>query len=130
MTTIQGLFVYGTLRHRPDRPNDREKGFIRGHMFDIGSFPGVILDANGLKIEGEILYPVDDDLLASYDRYEGYNVSRPEQSLYIRTTTNVYTESGVQQCWIYEYNHSTEGIREIGSGSWFERWHTTCQSEV
>ena len=130
-TSVQkklGLFVYGTLRdtHLPRNERGiqvraRMQGTIKGKIFNVRSFPGVILENDGIDIIGEIIDNLDSDRLMMFDRYEGYDVDDLPNSLYLRTTVDVRTTDGVRNCWIYVYNQPTENLFEIPSGDWFNR---------
>ena len=110
------LFLYGTLK--PDEA-DREvtdivkrlrtlgRGRVPGKLFDLGEYPGAIVDVssntfvNGLVVE----LPLDRAALDALDRYEEFDPSNPQNSLFIRTRTTVQLVSGKSvQGWIYVYN--------------------------
>jgi gamma-glutamylcyclotransferase (GGCT)/AIG2-like uncharacterized protein YtfP len=101
------VYVYGTLR--PGKVADTTR--IHGTIYDIGSFPGIVLDGEDRK--GEVTVEritVDDDKLASLDRYEGYYADDEEHSLYIRRR--------FRDGWIYVWNRSIEGYPKIEGGDW------------
>ena len=125
-TSKMGLFVYGTLRNRslsqPEQENtteQREKGKVKGKLFNCGHFPAFVADPNGINIKGEIIEDDGNLDLRKLDRYEGYRSSDPEGSLYIRTTIDVHTDDNVRKCWVYVFNQSYTTFREIKSGDWF-----------
>lgn len=121
-TSIElGLFVYGTLRNRQNSLEQREQGKIQGHLLNCGHFPAFIPDPNGIDIIGEIIEDTDDYNLRRLDRYEGYQLSDPEGSLYIRTTIDVRTKEDVRRCWVYVFNQDYSSFTEITSGDWFNR---------
>lgn len=108
------VYVYGTLR-----PGNTETVLVPGTLYDVSWFPGIKLNIECLSVEGvdtvfttcEIL-EVDDKRLKELDRYEGYYPSDPLRSLYIRRP---YRDG-----FIYEYNHSVEGLIKIKSGDWLQ----------
>jgi gamma-glutamylcyclotransferase (GGCT)/AIG2-like uncharacterized protein YtfP len=84
------LFVYGTLKPRSGERRARTHGAVRlrGRLWDLGAYPGAILDptASGF-VHGEVIDGGDDaELLARLDAYEG-----PE---YRRDRVSVQTDDG------------------------------------
>jgi gamma-glutamylcyclotransferase (GGCT)/AIG2-like uncharacterized protein YtfP len=112
----QYLFVYGTLQ--PGRapaeiaPIVRRltavgDGFVRGRLYDLGEYPGVVLDETGEKIPGKILrLPDAPEVLKRLDEYEEFDVAQPEGSLFVRKEWPVTRGNGNRKlvCWIYVYN--------------------------
>lgn len=110
------IFVYGTLR--PGRsaaiPPERAKrlgvGRISGRLYDLGSYPGVILSENNEdKVVGDVLEILDDRLPQYLDYYEGY------PDLYDRC--QVTTEDD-QTVWVYTYQGHVSHAQRIESGVW------------
>lgn len=103
------VLVYGTLR-----PGKGREVKVKGQIFDLGSFPGVKLDKEGVFTAE--LVTVDDEILQNLDCYEGFREESPETSLYIRRR---YTDvSQDVDAWIYEYNHKPGEIREVLGNDW------------
>jgi len=81
------VFVYGTLLKGMSRSHSlstsRFEGFgvIRGSLYDLGSYPGIV-DFDG-SVYGEI-YDIDSSTLVALDHIEGYDINYPESSLYSR----------------------------------------------
>jgi gamma-glutamylcyclotransferase (GGCT)/AIG2-like uncharacterized protein YtfP len=114
------LFVYGTLH--PDRAPAEiadiarrlefvSAGTLRGRLYDLGDYPGLILDdaPEAPTISGEIFAVPDGDTLAAIDAYEQFRPADPPNSLFDRTHAVVTLPDGSQQsCWVYVYN------RDIG----------------
>ena len=110
------LFTYGTLRpgHAPEEiaPTVAKlravgNGFVYGTLYDLGAYPGAILDpASTRKISGSVFeIPNDPSVLQQLDAYEEFDSSALEESLFVRTLCAVELESGgMLQCWIYVYN--------------------------
>jgi gamma-glutamylcyclotransferase (GGCT)/AIG2-like uncharacterized protein YtfP len=109
------LFLYGTLR--PDRapaeiaPVARRlapmaHGTIQARLYDLGAYPGVILDDDALTpVPGQIFRVPDAATLAALDRYEDYRPADPAASLFLRTKAVVTLDDGsCQTCWVYVYN--------------------------
>lgn len=110
------LFAYGTLRpdHSPDeiasaltklRPVG--EGFVRGKLYDLGDYPGAVLDPSSKrKIPGMVFrLPEDETVLRKIDEYEEFNPNAPDKSLFIRRLHPVRLTAGKTiRCWIYVYN--------------------------
>ena len=104
------VLVYGTLRPFTNTNVVR----VPGHLYDLGSFPGIKLDnSSDTMVTCEVI-EVTDEELARLDMYEGYRVSDPDNSLYIRRKLD----------WgpfIYEYNDPFGNLSEkdiVPSGDW------------
>lgn len=110
------LFVYGTLH--PERAPEEiadvvEKlrpvghGTIRGTLYDLGEYPGVVVDGpRRQKIPGSVFtLPEDPKALAELDRYEEFHPADPAKSLFIRAKRMVTLANGTRRlCWVYVYN--------------------------
>jgi len=81
------VFVYGTLLRTMSRASEMKKskfkgpGFIRAELYDLGAYPGVQSGESEVVVE---IYEVGSSTLARLDRIEGYNVSSPTTSLFVR----------------------------------------------
>jgi gamma-glutamylcyclotransferase (GGCT)/AIG2-like uncharacterized protein YtfP len=110
------VFVYGTLRkggsnhHRMAGALKLGAGTVRGRLFHVDWYPGIILDHAGNEIHGEV-YVVDAETLAALDEFEG--------DAYARVRVEV-AGTAAHDAWIWEYRMPVEGLREITSGDWFE----------
>jgi len=109
------LFVYGTLRpgHAPreiahivDQLTLIGDGTVRARLYDLGAYPGIILDEQAPAIPGVVLsLPPNEALLAQLDAYEGFISTHPEASLFRRVLTTVTLADGtLTTCWVYVYN--------------------------
>ena len=115
MTAKHKIAVYGTLR-----PAAGEAVDIPGKIYDLGWFPGLVMDNSDTVVKGTWI-EVDDVRLAKLDRYEGYNEDRPESSLYLRKP--------FQGGWVYVYNRSIVDLGDfIESGDWLA--HTKQEQGV
>ena len=115
--TVHTVFVYGTLRKgQPNRavmePHlvaDLGEGQIRGAMYDLGLFPAVTLEEDGL-VTGEWVR-VTDEGLARLDRLEGY------PSFYDRAIVSDTTN--VLRGWVYcMARRKVDGYERVESGDW------------
>src|ERR687884_634015 len=110
------LFLYGTLlsSHAPSEIAETVmklrrvgRGYVHGHLYDLGEYPGAILDKSlNARISGEVYeIPDGEDVLASLDLYEEFNPARPKDSLFVRRQASVTLSNGrVLDCWVYIYN--------------------------
>ena len=120
------VFVYGTLRRGSVRamssrfPRSRfvADAKVSGSLYDLGAYPGLLLDESNSLVIGEV-YEVDDEILNELDDFEAasnYRRKQVEISLGTRTRT----------AWIYEPDPEFYSLRTlIRSGDWIEyakRW--------
>jgi gamma-glutamylcyclotransferase (GGCT)/AIG2-like uncharacterized protein YtfP len=113
------LFVYGTLRpgHAPREIADAVHalkpighGTIRARLYNLGAYPGVILDDHAGEVHGEIFAVTDEATLARLDTYEGYYPRDPQASLFLRVNAEVTFADGAREfCWVYVYNRELPG---------------------
>jgi len=133
------LFVYGTLQPAQAPPEVKEivgrwrrvgSATALGQLYDLGDYPGAVLDANtSTRIIGDVYeLPKDPAVLATLDEYEGYDADAPDQSLFQRVKTEVkLAEGGKQHVWIYVYNRdlSEQKPRSAGLSRWTASKKTT-----
>lgn len=108
------VFVYGTLRtggsagQRMAGGTLLGGGFIRGRLYQIDWYPGVVLDESGGPVTGEV-FEVDDDQLAELDLYEGAEYRR----------TMVRVDGDVPpDAWIWEWMGPLDESKRIAGGDW------------
>lgn len=124
------LFTYGTLR--PDRAPAEiaataralrgvGTGRIRGVVYDLGEYPGAVLDAGAAEVDGTIFeLPDDPGILGLLDAYEEFDPGAPEASLFVRELHPVMLDKGgTLTCWVYVYNRAAAGARVVRGGRWF-----------
>lgn len=119
------VFVYGTLRRGGVRampglfPGARfvGGGSVRGSLYDLGEFPGLLLEGSGPAVTGEV-YEVDDDVLDKLDEIEA-------SSFYRRERVEVSLGDERRACWVYVYDPELyPGGVLITSGDWIEHAKT------
>jgi gamma-glutamylcyclotransferase (GGCT)/AIG2-like uncharacterized protein YtfP len=122
------LFSYGTLQPglAPDEiaPSVSQlaevgKGVVRGVLYDLGDYPGAILEPlSEFEILGTVYrLPQDEEVLRRIDAYEAYYPESPEKSLFLRVVSPVKFDSGMTvPCWIYVYNGAMGGARILEDG--------------
>lgn len=77
---------------------------MRGWLHDLGAYPGLVLDAGGQAIVGEV-YLVTGAALQAMDRIERYDASDEAGSYYVRRRVCVaLSESETVDAWVYECN--------------------------
>ena len=110
------VFVYGTLRpggsaeHRLAGGKLLGSGFIRGRLYQIDWYPGVVLDESGGPVSGEV-FEVDDEHLARLDDYEG--------SEYRRTMVRVNGDVP-WDAWMWVWSGPVDEGKRIAGGDWLE----------
>ncbi len=124
----QFLFAYGTLQPglAPDQVADvvRDlvsvgKGSVPGTLYDLGSFPGAVLESNSSRRISGTVYrlPADNHVLLRLDEYEEYDPESPKASQFIRRQCSVeLTDGRTLECWVYEYNGERDHALILQSG--------------
>ena len=122
----QYLFIYGTLLQSGNEfalylqknSTSHCKGKFKGRLYDIGEYPGAVLDNSGSYVYGNIVRLNDPAVLNNLDIYEGYGSKRPKLNLFIRKLISAETDNGPLKCWVYLYNLPLTGINQITSGDY------------
>jgi gamma-glutamylcyclotransferase (GGCT)/AIG2-like uncharacterized protein YtfP len=109
-THLNKVFVYGTLmknfwnhkRYLEGRISRIIPGKTYGLLYHLPEGYPALLAGNKI-VKGEVIEPVDENLLKSLDRLEGYVEGR-SNNLYVRDIKNILTEDGEEMvCWVYIY---------------------------
>lgn len=121
------LFTYGTLQ--PDRApveiasavrrlRSVGTGRVHGVLYDLGEYPGAVLDDDAGEIEGTVFkLPESPGILKQLDAYEEFDPGAPESSLFVRGLYPIELDSGgTLTCWMYVYNRDPAGSRPIQRG--------------
>lgn len=124
------LFLYGTLlpnhaakeaTHIVRLFNHVGPAYVPGRLYDFGDYPGAILDQSAeTSICGELVaMPPDQTLIDELDKYEEFDASNPEGSLFIRKRTKVMLANGESlQAWIYVYNRDLGDAPIVQGGNY------------
>ena len=122
------LFVYGTLLDEQNEfaiylkqnCNFYGKGRFKGKLYDLGEYPGAVLDEKGDNyVCGSILEVKNiSEVLIRLDEYEGFGEEQDQPNLFIRKMTFVETKSRQIECWVYLYNLPVDGFKMIESGDY------------
>jgi gamma-glutamylcyclotransferase (GGCT)/AIG2-like uncharacterized protein YtfP len=115
------VFVYGTLRRGSPGamsirfPNSRfvADAKVSGSLYDLGAYPGLLLDEPNSLVIGEV-YEVDDETLGKLDDFES-------SSHYWRKQVKIAVGIQSKKCWIYAPNpEAFSRSTLIVSGDWIE----------
>jgi gamma-glutamylcyclotransferase (GGCT)/AIG2-like uncharacterized protein YtfP len=115
------VFVYGTLRRGSEGAMSKRfppakfiaEGNVRGSLFDLGAYPGLLTIESGSLVKGEV-YQVDNETLSELDEFEA-------SSNYRRKQVDVLLAPGKTTCWIYEPDPDLcANCDLITSGDWIE----------
>jgi gamma-glutamylcyclotransferase (GGCT)/AIG2-like uncharacterized protein YtfP len=110
------LFLYGTLmQHESDeemalvvnRLNRIGSASVRGRLYDFGDYPGAVVDpSSNTSVRGELVeLPDDESFLHTLDRYEEFDPTNPQHSLFVRTKVRIQLTDGRNvDAWMYVYN--------------------------
>jgi gamma-glutamylcyclotransferase (GGCT)/AIG2-like uncharacterized protein YtfP len=125
---IRHLFAYGTLQAGLAPPEVAPiiaklrplgEGFVAGKLYDLGDYPGAVIDpASPWIIHGTVYeLPEDAEILCRLDAYEGPEYVRIEQLVTL-------TAGGEVNCWVYDFQGKPGEERFIESGRWADRRRT------
>ena len=127
---IDLLFIYGTLLnddnefaiYLKNNSSFYAEGRINGRLYDLGEYPGAVLSPNcGEYIYGSIVKLYNPEkVLPVIDDYEGYGDEQLQPNLFVRVLTEVITEQGSVDCWVYAYNLPVDVFSQIGSGRYIK----------
>ncbi|MDQ1638128.1 MAG: hypothetical protein QOF62_1467 [Pyrinomonadaceae bacterium] len=127
---IKYLFLYGTLIE-PEPPEEITPlvkrlprigtASIPGRLYDLGDYPGAVVDASAnTSIHGELVeLPEDETVLDSLDKYEEFDPDNPKQSLFVRRKVNARLVNGENvDAWMYVYNKQPGDAPIIPGGTY------------
>ena len=126
------ILLYGTLRsglthfrrfNLPFALSFVRSEEVRGTLYDLGDYPGLVLDAAAGAVQAELFRIRDPKVLPVLDDYEAYNPGdlgpfderTGRGSMFIRT--RVTLDDGIG-AWIYELNGVPDGAGVIAHGDW------------
>jgi gamma-glutamylcyclotransferase (GGCT)/AIG2-like uncharacterized protein YtfP len=129
------LFVYGTLRRQT--VNNRHTllaqhcryygpASLHGLLYEINGYPGAIeSDRPDHRVLGELYGIIKcEPLFTVLDNYEECSVRFPKPHEYVRKKTRVTAEGGdTVLAWVYFYNLTVTGLRNIASGDYLRDNH-------
>ena len=111
---LSTLFIYGTL-HPNRAPREISAAArrltsagpatISARIYNLGEYPGAILDPTAPPISGELFIVPDAPTIAAFDAYEDFRPADPASSLFLRIeTTATKPDGSTSACWVYVYN--------------------------
>jgi len=126
------LFVYGTLRKECETGAHREylgnadfvsPAKIRGKLFMVDYYPGLVLSETEHWAIGEIYLLENESQFHDLDVYEGCAKKSPQPHEYERRIAEVILNSGeTLQAWTYVYKQDTSHLNLIDSGDFLNRY--------
>jgi gamma-glutamylcyclotransferase (GGCT)/AIG2-like uncharacterized protein YtfP len=117
------IALYGSLmqgeeiRDKPDLTKHLRligKATLEGSLFDLGEYPGMVPGKG--RVCGELYQVVDREAFEVLDRFERYDASNLDDSLYIRRAVRLVSPS--VDAWVYMYNGEISEAPHITSGDW------------
>lgn len=115
---METIFVYGTLRRgglnhfRMDGAEFVMQGVVRGRLYGIDWYPGLVADESAGWVTGE-LYQVSAGHLAALDDFEG-----PEYTRAIVNAHHADTDGPPHHAWAWLWKGVTDESRRIPGGDW------------
>ena len=123
--SVHTVFVYGTLlvgeaNHHVAKPNllNVETGSVRGFLYNVGSYPALVLNEHGMEVVGE-WFTVTTEGLAKMDLLEGFSEGRSD-NLYERIIVQDSDKSKKGYVYVFD-KQKTEFLPLIKTGSWRRR---------
>ncbi|MEO7400483.1 MAG: gamma-glutamylcyclotransferase family protein [Polaromonas sp.] len=125
---VRHVFVYGTLRRGQERDINRlrpaprwlGRASVRGLMYQLGNYPGVVLGASGL-VQGEV-YAISAELELQLDVIEAVGPAPGDEYIKRETAVRIEHEGELFEevvCLVYELAPGrSSGKAEISSGDW------------
>lgn len=89
---------------------------LRGRLLDLGEYPALV--AGSARITAEYYAVKDFAVFKILDKFEKYDPSDPDHSLFIRLCIRL--EEPAVDAWVYFYHQDAPGAAEIASGNWQE----------
>ncbi|WP_244815816.1 gamma-glutamylcyclotransferase [Caballeronia sp. Lep1P3] len=138
---MQHVFVYGTLRagevndinraaerHAIASPTFIGTAHVRGWLFDFGKYPGLVLDAAGSLVIGDV-YRIEDSLVPVLDEIE--EVYPGVEGLFrahrLHVEVQLDGEAPHVDCLVYPVEASAvEGLPRIEGGDWVAHRFARC----
>jgi len=123
------LFVYGTLLdanneyalYLKSNSSFYSDGKVKGKLYDIGDYPGAVLEDGDSFIYGSILKIGNPEKVFSViNDYEGFGNGQVQPNEFIKIRTKIETDTGIIDCWIYLYNLPVTGLPYIQDGRYIK----------
>jgi gamma-glutamylcyclotransferase (GGCT)/AIG2-like uncharacterized protein YtfP len=94
---------------------------VPGLLFDLGSYPGAVLDESApTRIEGELWEArYTAGMFRQLDEYEEFFPARLERSLFVRAKARIHlSRSRTATAWIYVLRNVKRSAPVIATGAW------------
>jgi gamma-glutamylcyclotransferase (GGCT)/AIG2-like uncharacterized protein YtfP len=134
---LRRMFVYGTLmstaggaygqaarsRLKREAP-ERQAAVIRGRLFELGRYPGLIDSAEARDdVHGQLLELTDPAATMTWlDEYEAISTDPEADNEYARVVRSVRLSDGTAvTAWVYLYQKPVTGLIRVASGRWLAR---------
>jgi gamma-glutamylcyclotransferase (GGCT)/AIG2-like uncharacterized protein YtfP len=128
-SSTMNVFVYGTLRageindisvvaskHGISAPALIGTATLVGRLYDFGTYPGLVIDSNGMPVVGEV-YEIIDALVPVLDEIE--SVYPGVEGLFCACEATVVVGGSAVPCRLYPVSKDVvTGLAEIRSGDW------------
>ena len=125
------VFVYGTLRSACETGAHKQylrgadfisPAKIRGQLFMVDYYPGLVLSETEHWAIGEIYLLEDEAQLHDLDVYEGCAKKSPQPHEYERRLTQVLLTSGEpMNAWVYVYKQNADHLPLINSDDFLNK---------
>lgn len=124
---VELVFVYGTLRSGASNARRMEGAkwlgvrFVRGRMYQIDWYPGLVLDPEGDWVTGEV-WEVTPDKLAELDEYEGEEYRRVRtRPAWTKDSAEAFNlELEPQPVWLWEWTGPVDADSRVRTGDWLD----------
>ncbi|PWG80382.1 gamma-glutamylcyclotransferase family protein [Pararcticibacter amylolyticus] len=126
MNEADYLFVYGTLLHTSNYFGALlnhhaclySEGHIKGRLYHAGEYPALITDPESESwVYGKIFrLQQQNKIWKELDEYEGFGPGFSQPNEFVRVKRTVCTGKECLECWLYQYNLSSENLPLIESG--------------
>ena len=134
------LLLYGSLRRGEANFDTLDLGkalhFIRtvkfpGRMYDLGDYPGVVLDRPNGLIVGELFAVIDPRVIARLDAFEGYRAKDRRPYDPVTRRGSLYLRKALQidqiEAHIYVFNGlpaRLKSVPRVPTGEWLKHRRT------
>ncbi len=123
--SLHRVFVYGTLRQggsnhfRMAGSRFVSAGHVKGRLYRIDWYPGLILDPEAGEVLGEV-FDVTAEQLRELDVFEGLSAGEVEGCEYRRVLTEVTSGESTTHAWVWEWVGPFNEADRIPDGDWLK----------
>ncbi len=127
---MDALFVYGSLREGAKHEMLdvlREHGThggparVRGRLYVVDWYPGVVLDPSAGWVRGELWTSVAPEAWPVLDFYEGCSAEDPQPHEFVRREATLDVSGTPVRTWIYEFARDVASLQLVPGGDWLAR---------